>query len=44
MLADLPDPAGEDTDLADGDIESIAARLEQAHGLLVNALASVEKG
>jgi hypothetical protein len=44
LLADVPDPAAEDTDLADSDIEAIAVRLEQAHGLLVDALASVEKG
>ena len=44
MLADVPDPAAGDTDLADSDIEAIAVRLEQAHGLLVDALASVEKG
>ena len=44
LLADVPDPAAGDTDLADSDIEAIAVRLEQAHGLLVDALASVEKG
>lgn len=43
LLADLPAPdtAG---DLAAGDIDTIAARLEEAHDLLVRALAAVEKG
>ncbi|WP_197417599.1 hypothetical protein [Mycobacterium sp. GA-2829] len=43
LLADLPAPdhAG---DLADGDIDTVAARLEEAHDLLVQALAAVEKG
>ncbi len=47
LLADLPDPAQEGTDLAsldDSEIEAIAARLEEAHDLLVRALESVEKG
>jgi hypothetical protein len=44
LLADLPDPAAEDADLADADIDAIAARLEEAHELLVRALESVEKG
>jgi len=34
MLADLPD----------ADVETIAARLEAAHDVLVQALESVEKG
>lgn len=42
LLADVPDPAVED--VADVDIDAIAARLEQAHELLVQALESVEKG
>jgi hypothetical protein len=43
LLADLPEPdhAG---DLADCDIDTVAARLAQAHDLLVHALAAVEKG
>ncbi|KUI27344.1 hypothetical protein AU195_02115 [Mycobacterium sp. IS-1496] len=43
LLADLPEPdhAG---DLADCDIDTVAARLEEAHDLLVQALAAVEKG
>jgi hypothetical protein len=45
LLADVPDPAAlEGADLADSDIDTIAARLEEAHELLVRALESVEKG
>ena len=47
LLADVPDPAQEGFDLAnlaDSDIDTIAARLEEAHELLVHALESVEKG
>ncbi|MEO3759564.1 hypothetical protein ABGB19_14910 [Mycobacterium sp. B14F4] len=47
LLADLPDPAQEGSglgDLADADIDVIAARLEEAHDVLVQALESVEKG
>jgi hypothetical protein len=44
LLADLPDPAVESAELADSDIDTIAARLEEAHELLVRALESVEKG
>lgn len=43
LLGDLPEP-GEVTDLADSDIDGIAVRLEEAHDVLVQALASVEKG
>jgi hypothetical protein len=39
LLADLPDPDAPDTD-----IEVIAARLEEAHDVLVQALQSVERG
>jgi hypothetical protein len=39
LLAVLPDP-----DSADADMEDIAARLEGAHDLLVQALESVERG
>jgi len=42
LLAELPDVDG--TDPADVDIDSLAARLEEAHELLVHALESVEKG
>ena len=47
LLADLPDPAQEGSgfdQLADSEIDIIAARLEEAHDLLVRALESVEKG
>ena len=47
LLADVPDPAHEDSnfdELAESDIDTIAARLEEAHDLLVRALESVEKG
>ena len=43
LLADLPD-LDADPDSADVDIDSVAARLEEAHDLLVQALESVEKG
>ncbi|MCK0173903.1 MULTISPECIES: hypothetical protein [Mycobacteriaceae] len=43
LLGDLPDP-GEVAELADSDIDTIAVRLEEAHDVLVQALASVEKG
>ncbi len=42
LLAELPDVEG--TDPAEVDIDSLAARLEEAHDLLVQALESVEKG
>jgi hypothetical protein len=47
LLADVPDPAQEGStldELAESDIDTIAARLEDAHDLLVRALESVEKG
>ena len=47
MLADVPDPAQEGStfnELAESDIDTIAARLEEAHDLLVRALESVERG
>ena len=44
LLADVPDPAAEGVDLAESDIDAIAALLEEAHDLLVRALESVEKG
>ncbi|RWA17799.1 hypothetical protein MELE44368_25075 [Mycolicibacterium elephantis DSM 44368] len=44
LLADLPDPAQDGVELADADIDALAARLEEAHELLVQALESVEKG
>ena len=47
LLADVPDPAAEGSnfdELSKADIDTIAARLEEAHDLLVRALESVEKG
>lgn len=47
LLADVPDPAQEGSsldELSESDIDTIAARLEEAHDLLVRALESVEKG
>jgi hypothetical protein len=47
LLADVPDPAQEGSgfdQLAESDIDAVAARLEEAHDLLVRALESVEKG
>ncbi len=40
LLADLPDI--ESGAVADADIDAVAARLEEAHELLVHALESVE--
>ena len=42
LLAELPDIEGPGS--AEVDIDSVAARLEEAHDLLVQALESVEKG
>ncbi|MGV0838196.1 hypothetical protein [Mycolicibacterium thermoresistibile] len=47
LLAEVPDPLAEGaagTALTDELIDAVAARLEQAHDLLVRALESVEKG
>jgi hypothetical protein len=44
LLADLPDLASAELDLNTVDIDAIAARLEEAHEVLVGALESVEKG
>lgn len=41
LLAELPDPAADDSEHVD--VEGIAARLEEAHDLLVRALESVER-
>jgi hypothetical protein len=43
LLAELPDTA-DGADLAALDIDAVAARLEEAHEVLVRALESVEKG
>ena len=42
LLAELPDIEGSGS--GEVDIDSVAARLEEAHDLLVQALESVEKG
>jgi hypothetical protein len=42
LLADLPNVEG--SDVAHLDIDGVAARLEEAHDLLVHALEAVEKG
>jgi hypothetical protein len=42
LLAKLPDLEGPGS--AEVDIDTVAARLEEAHDLLVQALESVEKG
>jgi hypothetical protein len=47
LLADVPDPAQEGSnldELAESAIDTIAARLEEAHDLLLRALESVERG
>jgi hypothetical protein len=44
LLADLPDLASTEVSLNTVDIDAIAARLENAHEVLVRALESVEKG
>ncbi|WP_273736019.1 hypothetical protein [Mycolicibacterium septicum] len=44
VLADVPDPAGDPSALEGMDIDVVAARLEQAHDLLVQALESVDRG
>lgn len=44
LLSDLPDVTAEGVDLAALDIDAVAARLEEAHDVLVRALESVEKG
>ncbi|HEX9177013.1 hypothetical protein [Mycobacterium sp.] len=44
LLAELPDVTGDGVDLAALDIDAVAARLDEAHDVLVRALESVEKG
>ncbi|WP_192860100.1 hypothetical protein [Mycobacterium sp. MS1601] len=41
LLAEVPDVAHDGRDV---DLDDVAARLEQAHDVLVQALESVEKG
>ncbi|MBN3508775.1 hypothetical protein [Mycolicibacterium nivoides] len=44
VLADVPDPAVDPSALEGMDIDVVAARLEQAHDLLLQALESVDRG
>ncbi|MCG7609860.1 hypothetical protein BA059_21140 [Mycolicibacterium sp. (ex Dasyatis americana)] len=44
VLAGVPDPAEDPSALEGMDIDVVAARLEQAHDLLVAALESVDRG
>ncbi len=44
LLAALPDVTADGLDVAVLDIDAVAARLEEAHDVLVRALESVEKG
>jgi hypothetical protein len=44
LLSDLPDVTADVADPAGLDIDAVAARLEEAHDVLVRALESVEKG
>ena len=44
LLAELPDITAGGTDLAALDIDAVAARLAEAHDVLVRASESVEKG
>ena len=44
IRAQVADLLGEHTDPAESDLDATAARLEEAHEILVRALESVEKG
>jgi len=44
IRAQVAELLGESTEPTDADLDSVAARLEEAHDLLVRALESVEKG
>lgn len=44
IRAQVTELLGEDTEMCESDLDAVAARLEQAHDLLVQALESVEKG
>jgi hypothetical protein len=44
LLAELPDIGADGADLADVDLDTVAARLEEAHEVLVRALEAVETG
>jgi hypothetical protein len=43
LLAQLPDIAADGADLTAADLNEVAARLEEAHEVLVRALNAVEK-
>ncbi|MFB1299558.1 hypothetical protein ACAG24_029050 [Mycobacterium sp. pW049] len=44
IRAQVVELLGEPSDLSASDLDAVAARLEEAHDLLVRALESVEKG
>jgi len=44
IRAQVAELLGEHTNPAESDLDAVAARLEEAHDLLVHALESVEKG
>lgn len=44
IRAQVAELLGEPADISPSDLDSVAARLEEAHDLLVHALESVEKG
>lgn len=44
IRAQVAELLGEHTEVGESDLDTVAARLEQAHDLLVRALESVEKG
>ena len=44
LLAGLPEITDESTKVTDFDLDVVAARLEEAHGVLVRALESVDRG
>ncbi|MCH9669039.1 MAG: hypothetical protein K0U76_06570 [Actinomycetia bacterium] len=44
IRAQIAELLGEQADASESDLDVVAARLEEAHGLLVHALESVEKG
>ena len=43
LLAELPDIAANGADLTEVDLDAVAARLEEAHEVLVRALEAVER-
>ena len=44
IRAQVAELLGESADMSASDLDTVAARLEEAHDLLVHALESVEKG